>query len=594
MSIYNVTESHSVKLSSPKHFLKPGQIIQGKILKLFPDNKAQIQLGTQKMIAQLEAPLTLGERYHFQVEAADQVLHLKVLGESLKGEERSNILNLMQQLGLKHSKANVAFMQLLIHERIPFEKNQLINAFQLLNNTKNTNENQLALKEMIARKLPVTYNVFQALSAKNSQDFSTPVNTLLAQLKFDPEQLQLRERLGQLIDRPLSPKLHISQQISSEAVMDKQIFFNIAKASGLVDPTLDFNSWKSKWNSFAAIIGDEQTLNNLKLPFGFNESKIAHVFSQLINNRDQIISQSQEFLKMWQLNINQAAANGVPLSNEDFVQMKRQYSQLIMPFASNDSQQAMNLLNNTPNNLNQFLSLVQTLNNGQTYTEIEHFLQKLSLDSLFLQKTPKDQFLTILNNLLHNIGINYENELGNNNFEKQSTAIKAMLLNLLQQNIGAKSEQAQQLLHFINGMQLQSVQSDNNYFLQASLLVPGERLGLNSDLELEFEGRKMANGEINPDFCHILFYLDLMHLNKTVIDMNIQKRAVSITVFNDHKQLSREKTSSFEPLLKKGLQNIDYHLTSLSFKPLQQKDVKKRDTTEKLAHSPYKGVDYRI
>lgn len=587
MSIYNITGSHSVKLSNPKHPLKPGQIIQGRILKLFPDNKAQIQLGTQKMIAQLETPLTLGERYHFQVEAADKVIHLKVLGDSLKNLERSNILNLMQQLGLKHSKANAAFMQLLINDRIPFDKKQLNNVFQLLSNMKSSNENLLILKEMIAKKLPITYSVFQALSAKNSQDFSAAAKALLAQLKADPEQTQLQQRLSQIVDRPLTPRAHIIQQFSSDAMMNKPGLFNFAKAAGMADPALDFNSWKSQWNSSATFS------NNLKMPFGLNESKIVQTFSQLINNREQLLTQSQEFLKIWQSKLTQAAANGVPLANEEFAIMKQQYSKLILPFASTERQQAVNLLQNNLNNSNQLIASVQTLSNGQIYTEAEQFLQKLSLDSLFLQKSPKDQFLTQLNHLLHNTGINYEIELANSSFEKQSTALKAMLLNLIQQSAGVKSENAQQLLHFINGMQLQSVQSDNNYFLQASMLVPGERLGLKKDMELEFEGRKMENGEINPDFCHILFYLDLAHLNKTVIDMNIQKRAVSITIFNDHHQL-REQTASFESLLKKGLENIDYHMTSLAFKPLQQTNEKNTATSEKIAHSLYKGVDYRI
>src|SRR5690625_4282896 len=87
--------------------LKPGQIVQGKIVKIFPDNKAQITLGSRSMVAQLEASLTIGERYHFQVKSMDRLLHLQVLGKPLKKENEINVKILLQQLGFKETKNNI-------------------------------------------------------------------------------------------------------------------------------------------------------------------------------------------------------------------------------------------------------------------------------------------------------------------------------------------------------------------------------------------------------------------------------------------------------------------------------------------------------
>jgi hypothetical protein len=47
--------------------LKNGQILIGKVNKVFPDQTAEVQIGHQKMIANLEIPLRTGERYWFQV-----------------------------------------------------------------------------------------------------------------------------------------------------------------------------------------------------------------------------------------------------------------------------------------------------------------------------------------------------------------------------------------------------------------------------------------------------------------------------------------------------------------------------------------------
>lgn len=47
--------------------LKNGQILIGKVNKVFPDQTAEVQIGHQKMIANLEIPLRSGEMYWFQV-----------------------------------------------------------------------------------------------------------------------------------------------------------------------------------------------------------------------------------------------------------------------------------------------------------------------------------------------------------------------------------------------------------------------------------------------------------------------------------------------------------------------------------------------
>src|SRR5699024_3997090 len=66
--------------------------------------------------------------------------------------------------------------------------------------------------------------------------------------------------------------------------------------------------------------------------------------------------------------------------------------------------------------------------------------------------------------------------------------MKGLLLQLTQQN-DSLGERAQHVLHFINGLQLQSVH-ETSHFIQASLQVPGEKIGLNNDLFMEFESKK--------------------------------------------------------------------------------------------------------
>ncbi|ALX47452.1 hypothetical protein AOX59_01850 [Lentibacillus amyloliquefaciens] len=75
MNVWNLSGNRITPsaIFNSSQLLRPGQIIQGNIVKIYPDQKAQIQLGTHKMTAQLETSLTVSARYHFQVQPSDDV-----------------------------------------------------------------------------------------------------------------------------------------------------------------------------------------------------------------------------------------------------------------------------------------------------------------------------------------------------------------------------------------------------------------------------------------------------------------------------------------------------------------------------------------
>src|SRR3954468_14275932 len=61
---------------------QPGQILNGKIIKLFPNGIASLQVGSQKVVAQLEASLEANEKYWFQVQPGEGKVRLKVIGHA--------------------------------------------------------------------------------------------------------------------------------------------------------------------------------------------------------------------------------------------------------------------------------------------------------------------------------------------------------------------------------------------------------------------------------------------------------------------------------------------------------------------------------
>src|SRR5699024_7509032 len=168
------------------------------------------------------------------------------------------------------------------------------------------------------------------------------------------------------------------------------------------------------------------------------------------------------------------------------------------------------------------------------------------------------QFMTYLNSFLDNIGIKDENILRQvfeqtqniNRLESMtSESVKSMLLQLVKEDTSTVRNQAQPLIHLMNGMQLQGViQSDNT--LQATLQLPGGKLALHDDIFLQFEGQKSADGKINPEYCRIMFVLHLHHLEETMIDMQIQKRVISLQVFNDKMKDTSIEDNAIRAILK--------------------------------------------
>ncbi|MDQ0879602.1 hypothetical protein [Peribacillus sp. V2I11] len=66
--------------------LKNGQILFGKVNKVFPNQTAEVQIGHQKMIATLDIPLRTGEKSGIPENSAIDKLHqgLQLLSEGKK------------------------------------------------------------------------------------------------------------------------------------------------------------------------------------------------------------------------------------------------------------------------------------------------------------------------------------------------------------------------------------------------------------------------------------------------------------------------------------------------------------------------------
>lgn len=669
--------------------LKPGQIIQGKILKLYPNNKAQIQLGSKTLVAQLKVSLLLGEHYVFQVETNNDMLQLKVITNKLESKSPFNAADLIRSLGLRVSNPNITMIQGLINEQIPFNKTQLATAFQLLEGVNNKQAASEILKQMIAQKTPLTEGVFSALFTKKTTSLTDAMSGLLKELQAQPNPTEptqsIMDRLTEMTKISLDPKNQLVTKILSEVTSNNQKTFMSLKTAGLVKSELDFPTWKADWETFAhqnnivpSSVTNEE-LNKVRLPYALNEGVLNEALTKLQENKTALQSVSQTFISKWSKTINRAFISELPLPASAFNDLENEVKNRLLPLLPQLKKvEVLTLLENKPNIMRQLLLTTQSFTSASVYKNNEQLLTSLLPKNSNEGQAIKTDFLLQLSQVLSLTGLTDENLLAQRLTEdlpslsvwservielamretpltpqeqttlkqeimlrvfplltegekisllsllkekplllskitpiiqsvideewggpepklKSEMSLKSMLIQTIERSESINPERSQQLLHLINGLQLESIK-ESPHFIQASIQMPGEKLHLNNDLHIEFESQKTEEGKINTDFCRIIFYLDLQHLEETIIDMHIQNRLISVTVFNDEKYMPKE-FKLLQPLLKEGLSVLDYQLSRVLLKPLhnvKEPKVSRLNYRENTDKDISEGIDFQV
>lgn len=263
MKLSQILNSISLELNrTERQSLRPGQIIQGEVLKLYPENKAEIRLGGNRLIASLQVGLELGGSYHFQVASTTDSLQLRVLGEQLKRDDKDDLSTLLRQLGIKASKHNLQLLQFLTRYSVPFDIKELQQAIQLLKGEKNKSHATAALVEMLAKKLPMTQTVLQSLVASKTMTVSEQLNVVLQQdnnsssaLKTDMAR-RIEESIVRLNKVPLTFNDTIIKEMNNRNPADNQTLFRALQGLGVISPKVDFSDWVKEWNSSQEIKED--------------------------------------------------------------------------------------------------------------------------------------------------------------------------------------------------------------------------------------------------------------------------------------------------------------------------------------------------
>ena len=124
--------------------MQEGQVLHGTIKKLYPNQQAEINIGGQKMMAKLETPMQAGNTHFFQVTATTPDLTLKMVSGPV--DEKASLMDQTKQMidtmKLPQTKEMQQIVSQLVKNNIPFNKEQLIAAEQLLKGANGTERPQ--------------------------------------------------------------------------------------------------------------------------------------------------------------------------------------------------------------------------------------------------------------------------------------------------------------------------------------------------------------------------------------------------------------------------------------------------------------------
>ena len=116
------------------------------------------------------------------------------------------------------------------------------------------------------------------------------------------------------------------------------------------------------------------------------------------------------------------------------------------------------------------------------------------------------------------------------------------------------------------------------------------------DVMIQWEGRK-KNGGIDPNYCRILFCLQLEYLDETIVDVTVQNRVVNIGIINDFPQLQM-LTKKMGPKLKENLAVLNYHLSDIKVIASAPNQRERPFLSKQAAiyhqNGLYEGVDVKI
>jgi hypothetical protein len=610
--LFNQKTTQQIKTAE----FRPGQIINGKILKLYPDQVAEVQVGNQRMIAKLETPLSANERYWFQVQPGEGKIHLKVIGSGSEDKvQPGSMSKILGEFAMQPTKDNLELVRFFIKEQLPVNRELLKQAAEWLSMADSRSAGQDAIKLILTRGFPVTQAAFDAL-------YTTTKEQSLVQLLDKLEKTldtAWSSAAGTSLKKLLNEMLPSTKIMNSEAVVnnlaaiwlkregqESQVALELLKQFGAI------TSKSSESNLLQQMVGRLQGLGTIRdeLPEGLNfakniitliengdSSKARQMISNFVSDKTFSANELVESLKLlfYRTSGKEAEAQQGLHAFKQLISMVSDGEPLSVLMGEKDAwrQAGADLIKVAGQPQSGNLTGLHALMLSEAVAKAEHLAPMQETVTTMLTDTRIKQFLSAL-------GLSYEQQLGEVLKDGEigkaqvSETVKSLVLRLLNENPPfAVKEAAELVLNKLTGFQLLSQEAGP--IQQLVVQIPFMLGGKTNELTMQWSGKKTEDGKIDSDFCRVLFYLKLKHLDDVIVDMQVQNRIMSVQIFNENPTL-RKMAEEMTPVLKLKLSEIDYHLSSVHFHVPGQSQTgrNKRSLPDLYGQKEYSGVDIKI
>jgi hypothetical protein len=202
--------------------LHDGQIVYAKALRFFPNNLAEVQIGTHKLVARLEIPLESGKGYWFQAAFQNGELHLQLLSH--------HPLSSLSPAGGDgkrpwEQKSPDEILALFKKNPLPLTKEQLRHALLWL---KSADDRELAMEVirlMSGRNMPFADPVFHSLyEAGNSLSLTDLISSLKDALLLEENPGPIAKQILRMIEEMMAkPDTHPAQSSANGKALFQQV-----------------------------------------------------------------------------------------------------------------------------------------------------------------------------------------------------------------------------------------------------------------------------------------------------------------------------------------------------------------------------------
>lgn len=606
--------------------LKQGQVFHGTVTKLYPDQMAEVQVGNQKLIAKLEVPLKAGDAHYFQVSGTTPQTELKVVtGPMMQSASPTQQMNqLLESMNLPKSTEMQQVLSHFMKAQIPISKEQLKQAemwMKALPEGVTKADALQAMQKMVELKMPFTNEVFYALiSGQKTEGMSSVMNNF-AQLLMKDTTLSdgLKQNLMNQLQSIMKPfeaetgglVLAKSLQIlnnNEASVSDRLQVLNMLKEAGILPQNVTLQNWSSIRSATTQSPQMQQAGQIVQMILGTNPENGSRLVEQLKAwTNDQNLLTNEQKQQLIQLSGRFSQLPPTKQTIEIFA--KQVQEQLIKAFIQNIPERLFTQDTNSLSSKDHLLSLLKpdmaTLAQNETLMRnvlkvggesMQPVVQQLmtQADAQVQNSIDSKAMEHALKTVLKGLGISYEAALNNKSADLQAIAhqLKPQLHTLLQdvQVSPQLKEAAEMLMTRLNGMQLSS--GENGHQHQLIMQVPLDFFGKKMDATLQWNGRMKEDGKIDANYARVLFYLQMESMQETVIDMQVQNRVVTVTVFNDNQDVL-PLAEPLKSVLKTGLAEKDYQLSAVLIKPFEKEQQVKGSIKAELQEE-HSGVDFRV